>query len=364
MVRHYYIDESGHTGDLATTDAALTFGRQPIFTLAVVGLNDEAAFGEELERLKAEHRVQAAELKASHVESKPGFVRDLVERLERRDLPLLIEVVDKRFMIAVNMVEWLFGRQIGRARFDPRMRKMMNVMAEYTAMRAPPNVFGAYAAACRATTTAAVGHVFGEMLRWLREEADEVGVGMCRMTADTYDEFTELSVDEGKVLRRFLPESDIGLGGQPVWMLPNLSSLMSIYARINRLHGGDVGAIRILHDEQKQYGHILQQAKSLAESLSGIEEIPRFEFADYDFRMAADLTFGVSHQSPGIQAADVLGGFVMRYVKGVLCDRSRPPEEAKRAFMGIVDFFERGHGQGINFVIPTQGVFTLGLIPR
>lgn len=364
MVRHYYIDESGHTGDLAGTDAALTFGRQPIFALAAIGIDDEAALGEELERLKAEYRVRAPELKASYVESKPEFVLDLVEYLAKRGLPLLIEVVDKRFMIAVHMVDCLFGRAIGLARFDPRMRKMMNMMAEYTAMHAPPNVFGAYTVACRAATATAMGHVFDEMLRWLKEETDEVGVGMFRMTADTQREFSELSPDEGEVRRRFLPEPDSGVGGQPVWMLPNLSSLMNIYARINRLHGGDVGAIRMVHDEQKQYGHILQQAKSRVESVSGTEEIPRFEFADYDFRKAADLTFGVSHNSPGIQAADVLGGFVMRYTKRVLCDRTRPPEEARRAFMGIVDFFERGRGQGINFVIATQDMFTLGLIPR
>ena len=49
-MNRYFLDESGHGGDLASS-AALDFSGQPVFALACIGVSNEDALAAELERL-------------------------------------------------------------------------------------------------------------------------------------------------------------------------------------------------------------------------------------------------------------------------------------------------------------------------
>jgi hypothetical protein len=104
MAQRYYIDESGNAGDLARTDAGLSFGDQPIFSLAAVGIDDDPALAAAVAHLKIQHRVALSELKASRLHNRPAFIEDLVDLLNVRDAPVLVEVVEKRFMVAIHIV--------------------------------------------------------------------------------------------------------------------------------------------------------------------------------------------------------------------------------------------------------------------
>jgi hypothetical protein len=115
VIDSYYLDESGSTGDLARPGARFDFGQQQVFTLACLGVDDEKALGLEIEHLKSRHRIQASELKSASVIKKPELIVDLLKYLDRRRLPLIIEVVDKRFMIAANMVNTVILPYVGRA---------------------------------------------------------------------------------------------------------------------------------------------------------------------------------------------------------------------------------------------------------
>ena len=77
----YFIDESGNTGDLANGNLPSNFGDQPIFCLAAIGIADERLLKIEIDRLKAMHRVQLSELKASVV-----FPRSVENQGSRRVL--------------------------------------------------------------------------------------------------------------------------------------------------------------------------------------------------------------------------------------------------------------------------------------
>ena len=46
----YFVDESGNSGDLARTAHDLSFGGQPIFSLAAISVADEEAFASRIER--------------------------------------------------------------------------------------------------------------------------------------------------------------------------------------------------------------------------------------------------------------------------------------------------------------------------
>jgi len=109
MALHYYLDESGSSGDLVKSGNRFDFGQQQICTLACVGVGDEDALGREIDRLKARYRIQAPELKSSSTRDKPELVAALAGYLGTNHWPLMVEVVDKRFMIAANMTNTLIA---------------------------------------------------------------------------------------------------------------------------------------------------------------------------------------------------------------------------------------------------------------
>lgn len=64
---HFYMDESGNTGDIAATSNKLDFGGQPVFSLAAIGIPNEESLGQALITLRRKHNVQATELKLSRI---------------------------------------------------------------------------------------------------------------------------------------------------------------------------------------------------------------------------------------------------------------------------------------------------------
>lgn len=86
-------------------------------------------------------------------------------------------------------------------------------------------------------------------------------------------------------------------------------------------------------------------------------------FADYHFVEQATLRFASSEQTPGIQAADVIAGFVMRYMKSVLHDRVVPDPVARDIFDTLMDFTNPVQGLGVNFVLTNHDVVRLGVQP-
>ena len=77
----------------------------------------------------------------------------------------------------------------------------------------------------------------------------------------------------------------------------------------------------------------------------------------------AALDFGQSHDHAGIQAADVLAGFMMRYVRDVLLGTKPAGPGAQQAFHKIIGLGNPQRGLGVNFVMPTQKLLRLGVLP-
>lgn len=363
MITEYFLDESGNTGDLARPGAHFDFGQQEVFALSCVGVANVSALGDELNRLKSVHRVQAPELKSSAVRDKPKLLADLADYIERMRMPLMIEVVDKRFMIAANMANTIVMPPVGDVDQTPKAQWIRNVMAEYIHARAPTAVFEAFVAACDAPSGASVANAFGALFTWLQSETrDEVSYGIGRSVADSFDEFKEMGPQTKEAQQRFLPPPDIGKRGQSIWMLPNLTSFTNIYARLNRLHGRKIGSITLFHDEQHHFDNILHDAKRMAEGLAQAGAAPPVRNADYTFEEQARLVFLGSHASPGIQAADVLAGFLMRYVKDSLFGKRAPTDESQVAFQRLLGLSEPTEGRGVNFVLATADVMKLGVV--
>jgi hypothetical protein len=364
MITDYFLDESGNSGDLAKPGRRFDFGQQEVFTLACLGVPDAVALGDELTRMKVKHRVQATELKSSSVRNKPGLVVDLAECVNRMGLPLFIEVVDKRFMIAANIVNTLVVRPVGPCDLTPEAQWLSNVMAEYIHGRAPSAVFESFVSACDFPAGQTITAAFTALLDWLEGQVShDIAMGIQRFVIESLNDFQEMDPEKPETQRRFLPLPDINKRGQSIWMLPNLSSLTNIYARLNRLHRRKIGFLTLFHDEQNHFDDILRDARQSAERLVDAGAVPPMRFADYSFEEEARLVFTGSHASPGIQTADVLAGFLMRYVKDALYSGRSAADQARSAFKHVLALSEPSESRGINFVLPTSDVYRLGVVP-
>jgi hypothetical protein len=365
VINNYYLDESGSTGDLVRPGARFDFGQQQMFTLACLGVDDEAALGVEIGRLKTCHRIQASELKSASVVKKPELIVDLLAYLERNRLPLIIELVDKRFMIAANMVSTVILPYVGACDLSPESIFVRNTMAEYIHYYAPPALFEAYVKACDTYLAANMLDVFDVLQSWLKKRSptDDIAEGLYLSVIDRFVDFQALPADDDVAQGRFLPVPDIGKRKQSIWMLPNLTCFTNIYARINRLHGRRIGSLTLFHDEQLHFEEIVRNAKRNTEDLTKKAQAPLLPFADYHFEEEARLVFSNSSASSGIQAADVLAGFIMRFTRDVVYGDCPPSELSKDGFNTILKLSEPREGRGVNFVLPTKELRKLGVVP-
>ncbi|PZR32837.1 MAG: hypothetical protein DI526_15365 [Caulobacter segnis] len=361
----YFVDESGNSGDLTRPGASFTFDGQEVFTLAAVGVQAPALLEDLLVRLKAQHRVQAGELKFDSVRKKPRFIADLMSGLADLDARVLCEVVDKRYFIGAHIVSTLVLPPIpGRNVDDPQEHYVRYRFAEYLS-GAPTVVFRAFVDACLAPSGPAITAVFDAILAWLdSRHTGEVALALRHATSLGRDEFQDDGPDDPETQSRWLPIPDPSLTGQKLWILPNLSSFTNLYARINLAHSRALAEVVLVHDEQRYYAHVLETNKALAERLSDQSPMRGLVNADWVLDEPAQLVFARSHEQPGVQAADVLAGFLMHYVRNKLFRSSPTPPEMRTAFFALDELGPPPHGSAINFVLAEPSTRRLGLVPR
>lgn len=362
--RNFYVDESGNSGDLVKTGKAFDFGQQPVFTLVGAGIDDVDSLAVELDRLRAHHRIHTREIKSTALKNKPGFIFDLVAYLSEQRCPIFAEVVEKRFFICTTMVNHFVIPPVA-GEFDRRtdVMGMKNEVAEYLHALMPAAVMHAYVKACLEPSTASTRLAFEALIAWLesRMPGDTNAGFVHQFVIDSFAEFKDGAAQQPDV-QSFLPVPDLSKSAKPYWILPNLSSFTNLYARINLFRERQLGAVRIIHDEQLQYDHVLEQGKRASEEYAELGLSWPVQHADYGFKERAELTFWPSNSSVGIQAADVLAGFVMRYVQSVIAQANVPSSGAIKTFHSLLLLAEPERGTGFNFVVSRRDFARLGLM--
>lgn len=363
MTRNFYFDESGNTGDLCKVGAHPSFGGQRMFSLACVGIDDLDELGHEVERLKSLHRLQGTELKSTQTKAKPKFVSDLARFLHSREWPVFIELVDKHYLVVANIVERLITLHLSGAAPSRGALFVKNTMADYIALHAPDDLGPLYARACHSQNRPDCRKVFQRLIWWShRSQRDrDIADGIERSTRASLKLFEKLHPYEA--VKSVLPIPDRGKRDGTIWLLPNISSFTTIYGRINRHFGGDIGDVTFVHDEQAQFDEIIGASKALAESLRDNLSRVKLRTADYSFQSSPSLTFQNSKESLGIQTADVIAGFVSRYIYQKLWQPETVDAQHDEAFH-LIDRFTRANGvTGINYVAPKELLYALGLSP-
>jgi hypothetical protein len=348
----YFIDESGHGGDLAST-TTLDFASQPVFALACIGVTDRPALSIELERLRALHRCGAGELKSSMARL-PQFVADLTAYLDATGCPVFIELVDKRFFIAIHVVNYLLCGGLGLDRVPSRVRV---AVAEFLTDQPADEILLDYIAICREPRLEAIRAILQKLWAWLDESDDDIARDAQFLTMEARD---RVNLGESG-LEDFLPLPDRTATNRLVWMLPNLTSLTNIYARINKSRPEGVDGVTLIHDEQLQYGDILASAKDLMEDLARQGHVLVQPFADYDLSGTAALRFAPSAGDPCLQAADLLAGCAMRFARDAASRRRGKNSALRDAFFELLGLTDELVGKGVNLVFTDAALDRMGV---
>ena len=110
----------------------------------------------------------------------------------------------------------------------------------------------------------------------------QIAQGVAHMIEVAEAEYRELTDAQSDPWLRFLPPSDLNKHAKQVWMLPNLTSFTSIYARMNRYYGRGLAF---------EVESILRHGKATPERLGSAMDLPSTPQSDYRFEEVATIEF-------------------------------------------------------------------------
>lgn len=348
----FYIDESGNTGDLARTNSGLDFGGQPVFSLAAIGIKDEMELSHQLDALRKRHSVQADELKLSKIlKRKPEFALEAVELLAENDFPFFVEVMDKKYQLAVSITDCFIWPPYTTPDDSPDIVLMRNIFAEYIHERVPNDVIYQFIQCMDRPSNAKTGTFFRVLKQCLKGHQNDWASRIYEQAKMSEREFRRCVKERGQqAYRHFLPLPDIGKRGQKVWLLPNFMCFTNIYARINLYLSGQLKQSRIFHDEQKHFDEIIFEAKQQVEKLYVDPAKYQAPYSDYNFTQMAALTFKASPESVGIQLSDIVAGLTMRWHQARI-QQDEDSAVLEQAAQLLIERDDARRGVGINMVI-------------
>jgi len=334
-----YIDESGNSGevfvDLKTIEH---FHNQPYFVLAGIGIakTDEKEIEKEIAHLKATYKIIASELKASKLFKKPLFILDLFKYLERKNCPLFAELMDKKYYLAIQIVDYFI--------FPPPTLSMMPAHVQAVWLKAKPflanyvyenfsdslftNLCEAYSHYNKQYFEKSLNFFIGE----LRQKHDEESEEILKHVLQTKSEYEEFLLKKGLPREAFtyflrLPDR---FEVKEVSLLPHIEALFNLCARVEQYrYDENLPVANFIHDEQKAYGNILKDCfEKMKQFNVGISELQPF-FGKSKFQLAKEnrFQFANSESSIFVQIADLLAGFVLRSWAEFFKNGSLPEEQ-------------------------------------
>lgn len=360
MPPSFFLDESGHSGDLIKSGVAYDFLDQPFFVLVALGVEDEVPLLRKIEALRARHKIPTGELKSKSLQSQPVFVAEVLAEVLDAEFPLFVEVVDKRFFICMNLVTNQLLPPVMGFPDGPELHFLKNAAVDFLYDEVSEHVLNQFVQACVYPSDHSLMSAFGSQLVFAAEASKknpEMGEGVRRMVIEAGIQYVKMRESDVNAYLRFLPPPDRNKFNKQVWMLPNLSSFTNIYARINLFRGRKLKGVRLVHDQQLEVEEILRDAKQSAEKIkdAGLEVFT--PSADYMFHEQATLEFSASHESIGIQVADVIAGTVMRFFR----DRQRNPEkihpDINKVMHALGKRSDASTAFGMNQVVPHRFLF-------
>ena len=357
----YYIDESGNTGDLIMTEENLNFSSQEYFTLSCIGFEDEVLSDLEIfiNKLKKQYKIQNKELKFAKMkgifDKKIGFILELLKYIEK-DSKVLIEIVDKKYIISTNIVHCLVNPPYFQSQKDDEKEKQLHfILAQWIYDYIPNEFFVKFSNIARNPSEKGLKELFCNLLEIIEKidnEMSDAMVSYVKESIDDYDIMKQKFINEKdtrEAYTYFLPLPDKNKRGELIGMLPHISSFTNLHARLNHIYENDLSSITIIHDNHdhfdeiiKLYHHDVLNNKKLKNS--------KFEMADYNFTSISKLEFHDDKNKIGLQIADIFAGLINRSIPYFIKNKKSLKDNEEAILLQILASLY--YQKSINFVIP------------
>jgi hypothetical protein len=278
--------------------------------------------------------------------------------------PFFLEVMDKKYFLATHITSRQLLPPIRGLAADPRTHLLQNLVADYLFERLPDVVFARFIEACLSPSRETLSAQLSALIEFAR--TDSAGEDLAAIVWDlakTAEKDYREACAEGRdnAFFDYLPIPDNNKYQKPVWVLPHLSAFTNIYARIN-LHENDrLSKVQLIHDEQLQFSEILEVSKRCAEALRERAAEMFTPHSNFNFSESAPLSFASSTRSIGLQVADILAGFCMRYVKDFFTEHKKVRPVAHQTYDLLRRFTNPRGGVGLNLAMASQWAADLSL---
>ncbi|MCT8761407.1 DUF3800 domain-containing protein [Glaesserella parasuis] len=350
-----FIDESGNSGDLIKKNMDLNFAGQRIFVLSALKFDDNLRLKLEnkVRELKEKYKINSNELKSTSLfKKKPEFILDLIVELAKIKAELFIEVVDKKFYICCSIVNHqIFPPYFTDDESDGSFQLQRNIISDYLTRHLTEKEFQAFANSCLDLNEENLNESWKALLDFSNADNNCYGSILVKHINETKDDYEILKKQYGidYAIKRFVPIPDIGKYNQKIHLLPQISCLTNIIARIN--HGANLNEVKFLHDEQKHFDEIMLNNVELMKSLGDIDI--SFHYANFNVLTSPSVSFdNQSSDNLFIQISDMISGFIMRYVNKMI--NNEELENIYHEIFNLINILSQiapQNGTGINFVM-------------
>lgn len=360
VVKDLYLDESGNSGDLISRKNGLGFAGQPVFSLAAVDISKIEDLGERINSLKTKFGVQAAELKSSDLyKKKPKFMLEVFSILVDSKSPFFVEVVDKRFYIATSIANYqIFPPYFTGDESDGRIQVARVISANAMALDMPDEYFERFFEVCHEPneekllkSMTGVRDFFSGHLEY-SENTKNIDISIVGYLEEKQESGVE-------AVLRFVPIPDDGKRGNRILLLPHVTSLTNIIARVNLANQGSIEGVKFFHDKQDHFDEALVNIKELMAIINPVDNSPPTPNSNFHVKTSADLSFTDSKKTLGVQIADLFAGFFSRYYEDFFKDESKVGTIYHEIYNKITDGFDQEKSVGVNWVVPPAKLFEI-----
>ncbi|WP_421670295.1 DUF3800 domain-containing protein [Rahnella sp. EDr1-12] len=355
---NYYLDESGNTGDLINKKNDMGFAKQPIFSHSCIGIEDINLpnLTDFIIDLKRRYQIdEKLELKSQdHYIKNPYLVFEIIEYIVDNDLPIICEVMDKKYNVAVSIVNHLIVPPM-EDESDGKSQYIRTIVSDFITRKAPDSCYTSFLKLCKIPNEENLISTIEDLKGFFISEKDSIDddgntVKMLDATIDEYYTLKELS-DDKEIINKYVPIPDSDSNGNVVRLLPNVLSFYNQIARLNKIHSKKLSEVELYHDTSSEFAdplrYCIQNIKNIDADL-----MPQVSACDYNVTEDLSLFFIDSKESIGVQIADIIAGFLNRYVYGLLYKEIEMDIIYHLTFNKLMDFNRTNDSLGTNFVLP------------
>lgn len=324
-----YIDESGNSGDLVQRKIDLTFSNQNIFTLSAVKIPEDVYSKLEKEfipELKKKYKIQSGEIKSSNLfDKKPKVILEIVDFIKDNNIDYFIEITDKKYYICNSMVIYqvIPPYFISREELNGEREVLREIYMDIFIRNIGESEYQCFFEACQNINEESLLNSFHTLKKFFSEKIKEEKdlylkiIYQCIVNdiGISIEYYFDIKDKEGldNAVRKFLPIPDENKKGQLIYLLPQISSLTNLVVRVNYFNG-NLEDINFIHDQQVHFDNILSY--NVEKMLDVGETGYKFTNSNFNIEKPVDITFDAdSKDNVGIQIADILSGFTMRYMQ-------------------------------------------------